>query len=115
VNIAARKALRHVVTALLHEVNFDRGMAAPVPGDEFREKVLYDLGRRADAEYSSRAGLERACAFAERLDFHQQPAAAPQEVFALGREPNAAADAIEERYAELCFERVDLPGQSRLA
>jgi hypothetical protein len=115
VNIAARKALRHSVTTFFHEVNFDAGMAAPVPGDEFREEILHDLRCRADAEYSSRASLERACALAKRLGFRQKPAAAPKEVLAFGREPDAAANAIEERHAELRFERVDLPGQGRLA
>ena len=73
------------------------GWRRPVPDKKSgsREEILDDLRRCADPEYSGLAGLERAGALAERLSFRQQSATAPQQIFAFGGEPNAAARAVE--------------------
>jgi hypothetical protein len=54
-------------------------------------------------------------AFAERVGFRQQAAAAAEQILAFRCELHAAADPVEQREAEFGFERLYLARQRRLA
>jgi hypothetical protein len=59
--------------------------------------------------------FEQARAFTEGVGFRQQVTAAPEQVFTLRRELDAATDAVEQWYAQFGFQRMNLPGKRRLA
>ena len=57
----------------------------------------------------------QARALTERVGFRQQVTAAPEQVFTLRRELDAATDAVEQWHAQFGFQRMNLPGKRRLA
>src|SRR5262245_55711156 len=96
-------------------MDLNRRVPAPVLGQKIRQHVLDDLWRGTDPKYSGLARFEQARALAERVGFRQQAATAPQQVFTLRRQLDAATDAVEQWHAQFGFERVNLPGKRRLA
>src|SRR5262249_58257921 len=73
------------------------------------------LWRGTDPKYSGLARFEQTRAFTERVVFRQQVAAAPEQVFTLRRQLDAATDAVEQWHAQFGFQRVNLSGKRRLA
>jgi hypothetical protein len=102
-------------TAVFDEVHLDAGMAAPILRQEAGEEILDHLRRCADPKDPGLSSLERPRALAERVRFSQQAAAAAQQIFAFRCQLHAATDPVEQRHAELGFERLYLPRQRRLA
>jgi hypothetical protein len=45
------------------------------------------------------SGSERSCPLADRLGFSQEASTAVEQVFALGRQLDVAADAVKQRHA----------------
>ena len=107
-SVAALEVYEQTSAAVLDEVDFHAGVAAPVADQEARQQVLDHLRRRADAKDPGLAGLERARPLAERVGFRQQAAAAPEQIFALRGQPNAATDPVEQRHAQLTLQGADL-------
>src|SRR5262249_58128755 len=100
-------------SAVLHEMELNRRVAAPVAGQKIRQHVLDHLWRGTDPKYSGLARFEQTRAFTERVGFRQQVAAAPEQVFTLRRQLDAATDAVEQWHAQFGFQRVNLSGKRR--
>jgi hypothetical protein len=114
-NIATFEAGGQTNATVLHEMDLNRRVPAPVLGQKIRQRVLDDLWRGTDPKYSGLARFEQARAFTERVGFRQQVTAAPEQVFTLRRELDAATDAVEQWHAQFGFQRMNLPGKRRLA
>jgi hypothetical protein len=99
---------------VLDEVDLHVREAAPVAGQERRQHAFDHLRGRADPEHPGLAKLERARPPFQRVGVEDQTAAASDQVLALGREPDAPPDAVEQPHAELGLEGADLPRQGRL-
>src|SRR5207302_1942655 len=76
--------------------------------EERADQALERLGGGAEPQRARPSARQRAGALAQRVRRAQDLARALQEVFALGGEVQTAADAVEERQAQLALEIADL-------
>ena len=94
-NIAAFEAGGQTNATILHEMDLNCRVAAPVLGQKICQHVLDNLWRGTDPKYSSLARPEQPRALAERVGFRLQAAAAPQQVFTLRRQLDTATEAVK--------------------
>jgi hypothetical protein len=80
----------------------------------FASKFFNHLWRGTYAQYSCLAGFEHARTFAEGVRFSQQASAAPQQIFALRRELDTAADPVKQAHTQIDLHRANLSRESRL-
>src|SRR5882724_3801825 len=100
--------------ASLYQLYVNAGMIAPMTWQKGSDQVCDDLRGRANFERPGVSAAQRLSMFSQKLGMGQQLPAALQQVFAVGRQPKAAANVFEEGDAELGFQRLDLSRSCRL-
>jgi hypothetical protein len=113
-DVAALQTAGQPRAAILDQVDFDPGMALAMTGQKTGKEILDHLRRGADSQDPRLAALQGLRALAQAFDISQQASRPLEQILALGRQAHAAADAVEERHAELGFQSADLPRRSRL-
>src|SRR5262245_52844273 len=96
-------------------MHLDAGMAALVPAQKRRERALDRHRRRSYAQDAGLPAFKGPRPGVERIGFHEQAAALPEQILALRSQPETPADAVEEPQAELGLERENLPRRRGLA
>jgi hypothetical protein len=108
-NIPPLQPVRQPGAAFLDEAYLDAGVTPPVSQQKIRKQVLDHLRRSSHAEHSlCLPGLEGARALCDRVDLRQHRGSAAT---SLRRPTSTGRDGhpVEERHAQLGFQRVDLP------
>jgi hypothetical protein len=113
-DVAEFQTARHRDPAFFDQLNLHARMPAPIAGEEMRKGIFNDHGRSGHAENSGLTFFERASPLVECLDFSQEATAESKQALSLGGKFQPPTNAVEQRYAESGFERIDLSGSSRL-
>jgi len=115
VHVSVLEARGQTNPAVLDEMHLDAGVPPPIARQEAGEQSLHRLRCGAYPEQPRVPTPEGLRPFAEGVSVCQQASAPPQQILALGRQQSAAADAVEERHAQMGLQGVDLPRERRLA
>jgi hypothetical protein len=95
VELAVLEPRRKSRTSILDDADFNTWMAPAMSCQKAGEQRL-DHGRRGpDPDLAGVPAFQRARTFAECVGFAHDLAAAPKQVFAFRRQPDATADAVE--------------------
>ena len=108
VQLAAGDARAQPHAAVLDQPHLDARPGAAEAREERADQALERLGGGAQPQRARPSARQCAGALAQRVRRAQDLARALQEVFALGGEVQTAADAVEERQAQLALEVADL-------
>src|SRR2546422_873550 len=114
VQLAARDARAQPHAAVLDQPYVDARPRPAEAGEERADQALERLRGGAQAQRARAPAGQRAGALAQRVRGAQDLARALQEIFALGGEVQAPADAVEERQAQLALEIPEVARQRGL-
>ena len=113
--LAVLKPRRKSRTSILDNADFHTWMA-PAMSCQKTGELRLDHGRSGtDPNLAGVPALQRPRSVVERVGFGHDPAPAPKQVFTFRRQPDTAADAVEQEHTQFGFQDLDLSGSRRLA